>query len=761
MAVQQQLPGSQEPQAGPAAMSVEVFAVRYRSGDGNFAVVEAIDSSGAPVTLTGPIAYLHAGEELEVEGCWRDHPRHGLRFEVSQACHREPTTEAGLLAALGAIKHIGPTGAAFLYERYGAETLAVVDNAPKQRLREVPGIGRARIDEAVRSWDEQRSQRALRMFLASHGVAAAVASRIHRAWGSGSIDQLQRDPYCVTTLPGIGFQTADALARALGMSADSAMRLEAGLCHALTEAELDGHCYLPAGQLHVRAARLLSADADPHSDAVAISAELLALRVSDLCAGGRLVAEPAAAGADADGSKDEQEDSTRIYLAEMHATERRLGGYVSELAGTAPTALSDGTERPAGGAFVPTDEQWAAVRLALAHRLSILTGGPGTGKTTSMRVLVDEVHRGGGRVRLCAPTGKAARRLAAATGQPATTIHRLLEWVPGMGFARDRENRLSGIGLLIIDEASMLSVRLAEALFAAVDDETHVLLVGDVDQLAAVGPGRVLEDLIGSGLVPVTALHRVFRQAQRSLIVRAAHAINEGRLPSKVPLAEFADPSDDAESPIRDFFVIEREREADLFAEVMSLACGRVASHFDLDAQIDVQVLAPMRRGPLGIDALNGALREQLNPDGAALAGTPLRAGDRVIQTRNDYEHELMNGEVCLVAGLDGERVKLIGDDGRTLLLPPAALDTLELAYAISIHKSQGSQAPAIVLALARSHRIMLTRNLLYTAVTRAESACVVVCQPGALELALARRDARRRHTRLAEIVAWGSEQML
>jgi exodeoxyribonuclease V alpha subunit len=646
------------------------------------------------------------------------------------------------------------------------------------------------------------------MFLASHAVPSAVASRVHRAWGAESIDRLRAEPYCITTLAGIGFQTADALARALGVEADSAMRADAGLLHSLAEAELDGHCFLPAGELLARTRRLLGVPSGPEADGEPISAEALVARVGSLCAEGRLVAEAGAEDGgmppDGDGVCEVEAEiplgagesgtltqATRVYAAAMHATERRLGEYVAELACTTAQPLTDSARRPASGSFVPTDEQWAAVRLAIEHRLSILTGGPGTGKTTSLRVLVDEVRRSGGQVRLCAPTGKAARRLAAATGQPASTIHRMLEWVPGLGFERDRDNRLADFALLIVDEASMLSVRLAEALFAAVGQSTHVLLVGDVDQLPAVGPGRVLEDLIASEIVPVTALRAVFRQAQRSLIVRAAHAINQGHSPSAAaaaPPAAAGSPApsaegspapwragsqapspaagepgfdEDPDAPIRDFFVIEREHEADVLAEVSSLACGRIGSHFGLDSALDVQVLAPMRRGDVGIEALNADLRARLNPDGTPVPGTGLRVGDRVIQTRNDYEHDLMNGEVCLVGGHDGERVTLLGDDSRTLRLPLTALDSVELAYAISIHKSQGSQAPAIVLALVRSHRIMLTRNLLYTAVTRAEKACVVVCQPGALDMALRRRDARRRHTRLAEIVTRRSEQVL
>jgi exodeoxyribonuclease V alpha subunit len=742
-------------------LSIGVSSVRYRSADGQFAVVDATLQGGEQIVLTGAIGYLHEGEELQVEGRWRQHPRHGQRFEVAQARHSEPRTEAGLIAALSAIKHIGPRGAAFLYGRYGEEALTVVDRAPRQRLAEVPGIGRVRITEALRSWEEQRAQRALRMFLASHDVQATVASRIYRAWGVRSIHQLRAEPYCIAALPGVGFQSADALARALGVASDAPERQEAGLRYTLEQAELEGHCCLPRRELE-RRAQLLLCGRDSELARPALSVAALAARIDALSGQGRLVAEL---------TRDQDE---LIYTAEMHAVERRLGGYVRALLRAPPALSSARAGRPHMGALAPSDEQWRAVGLALEHTLSILTGGPGTGKTASMRVLVEQLHREGASVRLCAPTGKAARRLARSTGQPASTIHRLLEWVPGVGFARGSENRLEGVQMLIVDEASMLSVRLAEALFAAAAPGTHILLVGDIDQLSAVGAGRVLEDLIASARLPVTTLREVFRQARRSLIVRAAHAINEGRHPSAPPLraarprgfARTTQPGvaderrafqrgADGDEVIRDFFLLRREREREIFAEVVSLACERIGAHFGLDPKLDIQVLAPMRRGALGTEALNTELRARLNPDGAPVPGTPLRVGDRVMQTRNDHEHEFMNGEVALVADRDeeGERVALRGDDGRVLRLPPSALESVEPAYATSIHKSQGSQAPAVVVGLARSHRIMLTRNLLYTAVTRAERVCVVVAQPGALELALARRDTRRRYTRLAEIV--------
>jgi exodeoxyribonuclease V alpha subunit len=475
------------------ALSVEVAAVRWRLPDGDFAVLVGITDAGDEVVVTGALAHVHEGETVEVAGEWRRHARHGWQFHADRVRIGEPVSEAALVGYLASIKHVGPRGARFLVERYGEGVLRAVDADPRRALREVPGIGPARIAAAVRSWREQAAVREVRLFLESHGVPATAAARIYRAYGAGSIECLRSDPYAMTEVAGIGFATADALARALGTPADAPPRLDAGLLHVLREAEQDGHCHLPRPELVQGARRLLQADP--------------AARVAALAGEGRLVV-----------------DEERVFDAAMHRVERRLAAKVRELAQAESELELGDLERPTSGPFVPNEAQWRAISGALQRRLSILTGGPGTGKTSAMRALVDLLRERRRSVRLCAPTGKAARRLAETTGAEATTIHRLLEWMPEVGFTRGRDNPIEGADVLVVDEASMLSVRLAAALLDAVGPRTHVLLVGDVDQLAPVGPGRVLEDLIDSGVVPTTRLEEIFRQAARSLIVRAAHA---------------------------------------------------------------------------------------------------------------------------------------------------------------------------------------------------------------------------------------------
>ncbi len=694
-------------------LAVEVTAVRYRVPDGDFAVLSGLTEEGDEVTVTGPLAHLQAGESAEVGGQWRRHAKHGWQFHAEKVRVLEPVSSQALIAYLSQVKHVGKRGAAWLVEHHGEGVLAVVDADPRAALAKVPGIGRQKVGAAVRSWEDQGEQRAIRLFLEEHGVPAAAAGRVVRHVGLGALDELRADPYGLTEVEGIGFATADALAQALGAALDADGRLEAGLVHALKLAEVDGHCFLPRAELLARAERLLRVDA--------------AHRVDALVLAGRLVVE-----------------EERVAEPRMYNTERKLARRVRALVDDKPRLRVKNRDRGLTS-FAPTKAQWAVVTNVLEHRLSILTGLPGTGKSASMRALVDVLKANRRLVRLAAPTGKAARRLAESTGAEATTIHRLLEWAPGEGFMRDELSPIEGADVLVVDEASMLGVQLACALMEAIGPRTHVLLVGDPDQLAPVGPGRVLEDLIEAGSIPTVRLTEIFRQAARSMIVRAAHAINAGEHPPTVP----------SDGDIHDFFLIAREEPSRIFAEVCDLAAERLPRHYGVAAH-EVQVLAPMHKGPLGIDAFNDALRARLNPDGEAIPGTPFRLGDRVLQTKNNHDEELMNGELGVLVAHDAERSTVVfaADDGRRLRLPVRATDTLRLAHAISVHKAQGSNMGVVVMPLTRGHHVMLTRNLVYTALTRASTAAVLVGEPAALHVALGRRDAHLRHTRLAALVA-------
>ncbi|MEY2516022.1 MAG: exodeoxyribonuclease alpha subunit, partial [bacterium] len=435
-------------------LTADVVGVRWSVPDGDFAVIDAVCDDGADAVLVGPLGHVREGESIVVGGAWRRHAKHGWQFQANRVRVREPVGDHAVRAYLESIKHVGPLGAARLVKRFGAgEVLAAIDRDPESILGSVPGIGKRRIGAAAQSWRDQRELRELRLFLDTHGVDAASAGRIARHFGAGSIARLQREPYAICELDGIGFATADALARALDTPLDAPDRLAAGVLHALTLAETDGHGHLPRAELTERAARLLGG-----SD--------VADAIDELAARGKVVVD----------------DGDRVADARLHAIEQRLATHVLELLSSEPALGFKRVKRPLEGTFVPSDDQWRGVTQALEHRLSILTGGPGTGKSATMRTLVELVKSRTGTARLCAPTGKAARRLSELTGADATTIHRLLEWIPGEGFMRDADDPIEGCDVLIVDEASMLSVQLAEALLGAVGSRTHVVLVGDVDQ---------------------------------------------------------------------------------------------------------------------------------------------------------------------------------------------------------------------------------------------------------------------------------------
>lgn len=694
-----------------------------------------VDDEGL-VTVVGNLPEVTPGESLEIEGTWQTHASYGRQFRAENVRRVTPATVEGIRRYLGSglIKGIGPGLARRIVEHFGLETLNILDEDPG-RLREVDGIGPQRVRYIARAWAEQREIKRVMLFLQSHGVSTGLAVKIYKTYGDDAIRQVEDDPYRLARdVHGIGFITADQIARNLGLAHDHPARLEAGLVYALNQAAEDGHVYLPEPELVERAADLLDAPAPDVQAAVERAAHT-----------GLVILDPLL-------GKDGEQPVRAVYLppfyhAEVGAARRLrhlLDNPFSRLFSTSPDEWPTLVAQAAAAADAPLSaEQQAAVRLALTSKLSILTGGPGTGKTTALRALIHALRARGHTFALASPTGRAAKRLGEATGCPASTIHRMLGYSPAQGFTRNEEDPIPR-DMVIVDETSMLDEFLAYALFRAIDPRSHLLLVGDVDQLPSVGPGDVLRDLIASGQIPFTRLSTIFRQEAGSLIVTNAHRINRGEMPLFPPEAD-------------DFFLFNLGDEPERVAEmVVDVVKNRIPRRFGLDAFDDIQVIVPMYRGAAGVSALNRQLQAALNPPGRpaerVLGGRVFRVGDKVLQTVNNYDKEVFNGDVGRIRSFDfTNQTMTVVFDGR-----PVSYDWLEAqelmhAYAISVHRSQGSEYPAVVMPIVTQHYMLLQRNLLYTAVTRAKQLVVLIGSKKAIAIAVKNDTVSRRYTALAD----------
>ena len=716
---------------------------RYVSPDAEFAVWSATlgeQRDGEPVTLTGALGHVTPGDQLVCTGAYAEHPRYGVQFVVASFHSTLPQTSDGVaLWLMTRVPGVGRTFARAIVEHFGAENVfAELDRNP-ERLREVRtkagrAISRKAVERAVAAWREVATIREVESFLYSHGISAGLAARLVRQYGDDVVAVLTGDPYRLTELPRVGFKIADRIARTLGVELDDPQRLRAGLSFVLEEAEANGNTFLLLDELWHDAGRLLGVG-EPEPLEAAVRALVLAAE---------LVVE-----------------RERVYRAELWEMERRLGHALGERARAEPAELFAEPRRPEVDV---SDEQWGVVDLVRTRRLVLLTGLPGSGKTHTQRVLVDIARRARKRVLLCAPTGKAARRMRDLTGHEAMTIHRALAYSPLEDvFQRGELWPLSDdYDLVIVDEASMLSLELADALFAAAGD-CHVLLVGDTDQLPPIGPGRVLADLVASEVVPRVHLTAIYRQAARSLIIQSARRINAGELPflsfdeARAALGPDADFDED-------FYFVTRNGPESMREAVLDAVCERIPLRFGLDARTDVMTLVPMRRGPVGMTSLNEELERRLNPGNrpVVVARAGLRVGSRIVQTKNDYTvgREVMNGEVAFILAYDDEEgeARLSLDDGeRELTVPVSALETYDLAWALTIHRSQGSQFPAVVAPWSMAYSVMLSRALLYTAVTRAQRLCMLIGERRAVATALARSEERRRNSALAERIVDGS----
>lgn len=694
------------------------------------------------VTIIGKLIGVQVGETLELEGRWVEHPEHGRQLEVERFHSVLPSTIDGIRRYLGSglIKGIGPTTAQRIVDTFGAQTLDVIDHTP-ERLSEVPKLGAKKAALITQAWREQQQIKTIMLFLQELNIAPGLAVRIYKHYGEQALAVVRSSPYRLADeVFGVGFPTADRIAQAQGVPRDSPQRVSAGLRYALSRATDDGNCYLPWEELIVAATELLEVP-DPEVAAVLdSSAQVQEVHVEHV-----------------DGER-------RVYLRPFFFAEQGVATRILDLIRTPSeiAAFYRDANWPRVFAHLAakrgtnlSERQQEAVIMALTNKISILTGGPGTGKTTCLRTVITALQARAIPYLLASPTGRAAKRLSEATGGEALTIHRLLEYSPqgGGSFRRNLDNPLEA-AIVVVDEASMLDILLAHHLLKAIPPHAHLLIVGDADQLPSVGPGRVLRDLLDSMALPSVHLDTIFRQAEGSGIIANAHRINQGQPPIFAD-ARTASPAEDA--TIDDFFFFPQPEPEACAMLTVELVAERIPRRFGLDPRRDIQVLVPTHRGLAGVQSLNAALQAALNPEASHKAERRtgqglLRVGDRVMQQRNNYDLEVFNGDIGEVAAIDAEEQRLTVryDLTRLVAYDFSQLDELTLAYAISVHKSQGAEYPCVVIPLVMQHYALLQRNLLYTAVTRARSLAVIVGDRRAIATAVQNHEVAGRYTGLA-----------
>ena len=704
-----------------------VRSLVYHNETSGWTVASVAVRGGTPggaetATVVGSCTNVWEGEEIKATGRWVHHPSHGLQFQADSLECVVPTSAEGLrrYLASGIIRGVGPKLADKIVDQFGEKTIDVLER-DSGRLREVRGLGEAKRRAIKAGWDRERGARDAMIFLQGAGVTAGSAAKLYRQYGANTVAVVKENPYRLCNdVFGIGFLKADDIARKVGVPRDSPQRARAGLAHVLQSLADEGHCFCEKPELLLEAENILS-----------IPMETLERALADAIADNRFA-----------------DDGGRIYLHRLHRAERIVADRVLALLDTRASfrpivadAAVAWVARKLSFSLSPAQER--AVRMALESKFSVVTGGPGVGKTTIIRALAEIWCAKGLDVRFVAPTGRAARRMAESTGRDAQTVHRLLKWNPAEGrFTYTADNPVPA-DVVVVDESSMIDIELASSLFSALRPTTTVVLVGDIDQLPSVGPGNVLRDLIASEVVPCTRLDVVFRQKTGGWIVRNAHLVNEGKSFETPPPGEFSD-----------FFFVPCEDPDRTLRLALELVERRIPARYNLSPLQDVQVLTPMRKNLLGADNLNAVLQQGLNPHGPAIVrgGRAYRVGDRVMQTRNDYDKDVFNGDVGFVRAVDPDGPSLDVDfDGTVVNYAASDLDELVHAYATSIHKSQGSEYPAVVIVLATQHFKLLQRNLLYTAITRGRKLVCVVGSPRAVGLAIRNNETVRRRTALAE----------
>lgn len=686
------------------------------------------------ICLVGTIASLQPGETVRCVGKWQNHMVHGRQFSVAECQPEAPSDLLGIKKYLGSglVKGIGPVYAERIVKQFGIDTLHVIDQNP-EKLLEVSGIGKKRVGQIKSCWDEQKAVRDVMIFLQSQDISPAFAQKIYKTYGDQSIEKIRENPFNLARdIFGIGFKSADKVAGKMGIAKDSPKRVDAGIEYVLTELSQDGHVCYPVDEFIEKAKEVLEVDAG------LVKNRLEGLRAEDRIRLGMI------------------SDRLFVWLTPLFMAELGVAKELTRLKNAPSQVRSIDVLKAVAWVqdklnITLAEKQAEAVKKSLSEKCHIITGGPGTGKSTITSCILKVTEKLTGRIVLAAPTGRAAKRMSEITGKKASTIHSLLEYDFKIGgFKRNRKNPLE-CDLIIVDEASMIDVVLMNQLLKALPDYARVVFVGDIHQLPSVGPGNVLNDLISSRKLTVTALNEIFRQAKGSRIVTSAHKINGGYFP------------DMANEPGSDFFFMDVQEPEDVLQTIVALVTKRLPESYGFHPLKDIQVLSPMKKGVIGTHNLNLVLQEKLAPKGDPLfrAGRKYLVGDKVMQTRNNYKREVYNGDVGWITAIDNiNQVVTVAIDDREVLYDFCDLDELVLAYAVSIHKSQGSEFPCVVIPVHTSHFILLHRNLLYTGVTRGKRLVILVGTKKALAIAVNNDDVKDRYTALKEAIAGNIDQM-
>ena len=713
----------------------QIERITYNNETNGFTIARAkIDGRRELVTVVGHLLAVTPGEIVKVKGEWVNHPRYGKQFKVVHFKSQVPASVYGLQKYLGSglIRGIGPIMARRIVESFGKETLDIIENSV-ERLAEVEGIGNKRVEMIEKAWEEQKEIREVMLFLQSHGVSSGYATKIFKHYGRQSIEMVQENPYRLAAdIFGIGFVTADQIALKLGLAKDSELRVEAGILYVLQQLAAEGHVYYPYEPLIRKSQEILEVDR-----------ELMGKAFDSTASAKRIVIESL------NEDVEKIQENTAVYLAKLHLCEiesaRKLKTLVHSPKGIRKIDAVKAVEWVQKQLSITlAARQIEAIRRAAEEKVMVITGGPGTGKTTIINAILNIFSKLGTNIMLAAPTGRAAKRMSEATGHEAKTIHRMLEYsMQKRGFQKDAEDPLK-CDLLIVDEASMIDITLMYHLLKAVPPRCTLVLVGDVNQLPSVGPGNVLKDIIASGTAPVVELNQIFRQAQESSIIVNAHKINGGFLPSLEASAGKLD----------DFYFIEQEDPEAVLKIILELAKERIPKRFGFDPLNDIQVLTPMHKGVVGAGNLNAELQRIFNPakDVVIGGGGNFRVNDKVMQIKNNYEKEIFNGDIGRIIRIDTEaRQATLSFDGREHLYNYADLEEIILAYAVSVHKSQGSEYPAVIIPILTQHYPLLQRNLIYTAVTRGRKLVVIVGTRKALAIGVQNDKMRKRYSLLGQ----------